>query len=102
MGEQIKDLEQLAGKTIERAVSFGNRTKHAVGVILTDGSFFLVSSAYVGLDWVEEPGDDSERVEFGLMTAEELRQKEADREAKERQQYERLKAKFDKPKDIVS
>lgn len=105
---QITDLSALAGKTVARATFINGCDELAV--IFTDGTFL-----YVDIEFSYEDGelaidgdvDFDDRQEMGIATEAEI---EADRiagerkaaeaaaskERREREEFERLKAKFDK------
>jgi hypothetical protein len=105
---QITDLAALAGKTIERVTTFGyGMWPEALGLIFTDGTYFRVAAfeeedTNPWLEWDHEP-DDHEKIELGLMTKDEYAERQAANAAAEREQrvardraeYERLRAKFE-------
>jgi hypothetical protein len=107
--EQITDLAALAGKTIARAIGFGMLgNPGAIGLVFTDEScaYFSIESGYdKGDRWIAidvEPYAD-EQVDLGMMTQMEYDRFLADRKARERQEneareraeYDRLRAKFE-------
>lgn len=111
MAEQITDLDALAGKTIARAFRLGeyNWRDEALGLIFADGTFLRVgyNSGYEAgdgeVDWESKPSSNNELVAFGLVSQEEIDRAKADAIAKdqerqlarERAEYERLRAKFE-------
>jgi hypothetical protein len=101
--EQIIKLPDLIGKTIERTTD--ELECEYLGLFFTDGSFFRVAidsgfdPGEESLVWFRQPTGWEQLKEFGLMSEEEYAQKKAKADAflaeRERQEYERLKAKFE-------
>lgn len=116
---QLTNLEDLAGKTIARAVFCKVSPPlrgdfESLSLILTDGTFFRVHSEFTGysepdteLDFQDTRLHEDERVALGLITQEELEaqwaaqraaEEQAERERIERRdlaEYARLKAKYE-------
>jgi hypothetical protein len=104
---QITDLSALAGKTVARATFIDGYDKLAV--VFTDGTFL-----YVDIEFSYEDGelaidgdvDFDDRQKMGIATEAEIEadriarerraaKDAATRERREREEFERLKAKFD-------
>jgi hypothetical protein len=104
MAEQIRDLAELAGKTVERAVELHGW--NTIGIVFKDGSFLYIGAS----GWRDEPpwpkinatATIEECAALGFVSDEELARhqegreaaRERDREAREREDLARLKAKY--------
>lgn len=103
-------IEEAAGKTFKQFVGF---TTHKAALVFTDDTFCLltIESGYdPGDEWIvpyaEElhPYEFHDAVEAGILSQEEAdaineeenRKQKLKNEEKQRKQYERLKAKFEK------
>jgi enoyl-CoA hydratase/carnithine racemase len=110
MPEQIFYLDILAGKVIDRAFAVENPATTAVGLVFTDGSFFRLAGEPGDYDeespqicWHLRPASLDEKAEFGLISAADLEsrkaaaaaEEQARHLARERAEYERLRAKFE-------
>ena len=105
--KQITDLDELAGKTIERFVYCEDDIDDVLALIFTDGTFVRIKAGRdwegAELNWGSAPYRDDECIAIGLMTREEANQRQAEAERKrlaqderrERETYDRLRAKFE-------
>ncbi len=98
------NFAHATGKTIERVVWYDWRP--AVTVVFADGNFSHITAEHCGEDSIsmqDRPIGHFELKEAGLITDEEYKRRETERKAKEdarreeydRQQYARLKAKYE-------
>jgi hypothetical protein len=108
---QIKGVEELEGKTIERVIGL-ERYDSDHGLVFADGSFVVLKLRCEYEDEEPElmiddaPANDYTLLLFGLIDhkeyraradakeAERIARKAAEQEAKDRAEYERLRAKF--------
>lgn len=113
MPEQITDLAELEGKTIERAVALPLESStaddpFAIGLIFTDGTYVYLHACEtydhdLSITCEGRPTQPDELVALGFMTPEQRDRRKAEAEAyrvelnrkHEYQNYLRLKAIFD-------
>lgn len=106
---RLNRISDAKGKTIE----FAHCKSESLGIKFTDGTYYFAEAQHDGdpndvSAWVEEEDDIAHRDAFyvGLISREDLDAYEtaaqtkgaAEQEARDRQQYERLKAQFEEAK----